>query len=48
VVLGGGYSARAWEAQYRSVRRTLEKYGGAGGGKGAPRPATWLEKWYTR
>lgn len=27
MVLGGGYSKRAWEVQYESVRRTVERYG---------------------
>ncbi|MDP7288208.1 MAG: hypothetical protein QGH94_09475, partial [Phycisphaerae bacterium] len=27
MVLGGGYSKRAWEVQYASIARTLKKYG---------------------
>ena len=48
MVLGGGYSARAWEAQYLSVRRTIEKYGLPAGRPYPPRPPSPAEKKYLK
>jgi len=48
MVLGGGYSERAWEVQYRSVRRTLRKYGLPDGRARPPRDPTLKEKVYTK
>ena len=48
MVLGGGYSERAWEAQYMSIRRTITKYGLAGATPHAPRKASVAEKLYTK
>ena len=46
--LGGGYSERAWEAQYLSVRRTIVKYGQAGGRPHPRREPTPKERFYTK
>ncbi len=48
MVLGGGYSRRAWEVQYLSVRRTIEKYGLAAGRPYPLRAPTVKEKIYTK
>jgi len=49
MTLGGGYRADAWEVQYASIRRTIEKYGLAGGGRPyPPREATAKEKFHTK
>jgi len=48
VTLGGGYSPCAWEAQYLSIRRTIETYGLAGGPAHRPRGPTAGEKFYTK
>jgi len=48
MVLGGGYSEKAWEVQYRSVRRTIETYGLGERRPGPARPATKMEKIYTK
>ncbi len=46
--LGGGYSDRAWEAQYLSVRRTVLKYGLAGQRPHPRRDPTAKERLYTK
>ncbi len=46
--MGGGYSGRAWEAQYLSIRRTILQYGLAGGRGGSPRRPTVKESIYTK
>ncbi len=47
--MGGGYSPDSWLAQYKSIRRTLKKYGAvAGKPKHPPREATAEEKSYTK
>ena len=48
MVLGGGYSPRAWQAQYASIRRTIETYGLAAGRPYPPRRPTLDEKLYTK
>ncbi len=49
VTLGGGYRDDAWEAQYASIRRTIEKYGLASGRPPyPPRPPTGKEQLYTK
>ena len=46
MVLGGGYSPRAWAVQYASIRRTIEKYGLAEGRSHPARDPTTKEKLY--
>jgi len=47
--LGGGYSDGAWDAQYRSIRRTIETYGQTGGGSPyRPRRPSMKEKLYSK
>jgi len=46
--LGGGYSERAWQVQYRSVRRTIEKYGLGDGRPHPTRRPTLKERFYTK
>jgi len=49
MVLGGGYSKRAWEVQYASIERTLKKYGlTKGRSPHRRRPLTGKEKLYTK
>ena len=49
MVLGGGYSRQAWEVQYESVRRTLEKHGLRSRKRPYPRrEPTGKEKIYTK
>ena len=49
MVLGGGYSKRAWEVQYASIERTLRKYGLTGGRPPHRRRGmTGKEKLYTK
>jgi histone deacetylase 11 len=49
MTLGGGYSKQAWRAQYGSVKRTILKYGLAGGERPYPRRRPTLkEKLYTK
>ena len=49
MTLGGGYSPRAWEAQYLSVARTLDKHALAGRPRPYPRrKPTGKEKLYTK
>ena len=49
MVLGGGYSQRAWEVQYRSIRSLIEQYGLEDGGRRhPPRSAPFAEKAYTK
>ena len=48
MVLGGGYSPQAWEAQYLSVARTVRTYGLPGGPPHPQRPPTLKEKVYTK
>ena len=49
MVLGGGYSKRAWEVQYASIERTLRKYGLTEGVRPYPgRKSTGKEKLYTK
>ncbi|HUT60852.1 MAG TPA: histone deacetylase [Phycisphaerae bacterium] len=49
MALGGGYSQDAWQAQYASIARTIDKYGLAGRGRPhAPRSPTAKERFYTR
>jgi len=49
MVLGGGYSKRAWEVQYASIERTLRKYGLAGDRPPhRRRELTGKEKLYTK
>jgi len=49
MVLGGGYSKKAWEVQYASISRTLREYGLGGGGRPhRRRPLTGKEKVYTK
>ena len=45
MVLGGGYSERAWSVQYRSIRNLIDQYGVR---PYAPRPATIKEQMYTK
>ncbi|MCP4377468.1 MAG: histone deacetylase [bacterium] len=47
MLLGGGYSKQAWEVQYASIERTLEKYGLTDGTRPYPqRNPTGKEKLY--
>ena len=46
--LGGGYSEGAWEAQYLSIRRTIEQHGLAGGRPYPRRSPSAKEKFYTK
>lgn len=46
--LGGGYSEGAWEAQYRSIARTILQHGSAGRPAYPPREPTAKEKLYTK
>ncbi len=49
VVLGGGYSKLAWAAQYKSIERTIRKYGLATGQPPyPPRKPTGKERLYTK
>jgi len=48
MTLGGGYSKNAWHVQYGSIRRTIEKYGLAEGGRRPRRRPTAKEKFYTK
>jgi histone deacetylase 11 len=49
MVLGGGYSAAAWEVQYASIRRSILQYGTpAGRPPHPPREPTKTEGFYTR
>jgi len=49
VTLGGGYSPGAWRAQYRSIARTIDRYGAAGGQRPHRRRSpTVSEKLYTK
>jgi len=48
MVLAGGYGKNAWLAQYRSIRRTLRKYGQPDGRPNPPRKATLAERSYVR
>ena len=48
MVLGGGYSDRAWRVQYASVRRTIERYGLESGRPYPPRDPSIKEKVYTK
>jgi len=48
VTLGGGYSPKAWDVQFASVRRTIETYGLAAGSSRTSRPPTVKEKLYTK
>jgi len=49
VTLGGGYSPGAWSAQYRSIARTIDRYGAAGGQRPHQRRSpTVSEKLYTK
>ena len=49
MVLGGGYSDRAWAAQYRSIRSLVGQYGlERPGPRHPPRTATLKEKSYTK
>jgi len=49
MTLGGGYRADAWEVQYASIRRTIEKYGLGGGDRAdPPRDTTTKDNFDTR
>lgn len=48
VTLGGGYSPKAWDVQFTSVRRTIETYGLAGTRPYPPRRPTTKEKLYAK
>jgi len=48
MVLAGGYGKDAWLAQYRSIARTLRKYGQPGGRPYPPRKPTLAEALYVR
>ena len=49
MVLGGGYSDRAWEVQCRSISALIERYGLQGRERRyPPRPPTVKEKLYTK
>ena len=49
MVLGGGYSDRAWSVQYTSIRNLLDTYGLHGREHPyPPRPPTAKEKVYTK
>jgi histone deacetylase 11 len=48
MVLGGGYSPLAWQAQFASIRRTILTYGVAGGPAYPPRDPTGKESLYIK
>jgi len=48
MVLGGGYSKGAWQAQYASIRRTLRTYAFPSGPPHPTRPATGKEAVYVK
>lgn len=48
MVLGGGYSEKAWYVQFLSIRRTITQYGLAGGRRHPQRDPTIKGKIYTK